>query len=114
MLFNPAAVVVRIFVARNFFGFVVRILQIFRHFLDADFSPALLRIPAIIRSEEYYVKMMVAWFFATALAKQWEATVALLEEQCLSPWVQNKAIQKARESYRISPEQKAYLLGLKR
>lgn len=83
-------------------------------YLEEEFDESYLRLVAEVVSDEYYVNMMIAWYYATALAKQWEATVALLEEQCLSPWVQNKAIQKARESYRISPEQKAYLLGLKR
>ncbi len=83
------------------------------HFLDADFSPALLRIPAIIRSEEYYVKMMVAWFFATALAKRYDETIVYLENRILAPWTHNKTIQKACESYRITPEQKDYLRTLK-
>ena len=84
------------------------------HFLDADFRSEYLEIPASVHSEEYYLNMMIAWFFATALAKQWEASVAYLEEQRLSPWVHNKTIQKARESYRITPEQKEYLKNLKR
>ena len=92
--------------------FGIRMLMCF--YLEAEFDESYLRLVAEVVSDEYYVNMMIAWYYATALAKQWEATVALLEEQCLSPWVQNKAIQKARESYRISPEQKAYLLGLKR
>ena len=92
--------------------FGIRMLMCF--YLEEEFDESYLRLVAEVVSDEYYVNMMIAWYYATALAKQWEATVALLEEQCLSPWVQNKAIQKARESYRISPEQKAYLLGLKR
>ena len=84
------------------------------HFLDADFRSEYLEIPASVHSEEYYLNMMIAWFFATALAKQWEASVVYLEEQRLSTWVHNKTIQKARESYRITPEQKEYLKNLKR
>ncbi|MCQ2294541.1 MAG: DNA alkylation repair protein [Bacteroidales bacterium] len=82
-------------------------------YLDADFRPEYLEIVAAARSEEYYVKMMVAWFFATALAKQWESTIPYLEKHVLAPWTHNKTIQKARESYRITPEQKEYLNTLK-
>ena len=57
--------------------------------------------------------MMVAWFFATALAKQWDATIPYIEQHCLAPWTHNKTIQKAIESYRITPEQKEYLRTLK-
>jgi len=82
-------------------------------YLDADFKPKYLEIPAAARSEEYYVKMMVAWFFATALAKQWEATLPYLTEHRLAPWTHNKTIQKAIESYRITPDQKEFLRTLK-
>lgn len=84
------------------------------HFLDDSFSADFLEIPAAIRSEEYYVKMMVAWFFATALAKQWEATLPYLENQQLDPWTHRKTIQKAIESYRIPPERKDYLRTLRK
>lgn len=87
--------------------FGVRMLM--THFLDDSFSADFLEIPAAIRSEEYYVKMMVAWFFATALAKQWEATLPYLENRQLDPWTHRKTIQKAIESYRIPPERKDYL-----
>ncbi len=83
------------------------------HYLDKDFKAKYLEIPASVRSEEYYVKMMVAWFFATALAKQWDATIPYIEQNRLAPWTHNKTIQKAIESYRISPEQKVYLRTLK-
>ena len=83
------------------------------HFLDDSFSADFLAIPAAIRSEEYYVKMMVAWFFATALAKQWEATLPYLENRQLDPWTHRKTIQKAIESYRIPPERKDYLRTLR-
>ena len=72
-----------------------------------------LEIPASIRSEEYYVKMMVAWFFATALAKQWDQAIPYIEQNRLASWTHNKTIQKAIESYRITPEQKDYLRTLK-
>lgn len=84
------------------------------HFLDADFQPEYLEIPAAVRSSEYYVNMMIAWFFATALAKQWEATIPYLQQNRLDPWTHNKTIQKARESYRITSEQKEWLSTLKR
>ena len=65
------------------------------------------------RSEEYYVNMMIAWYFATALAKQYDAVLPFIEEHRLDKWTNNKAIQKAVESYRITDEQKAYLKTLK-
>ena len=83
------------------------------HYLDKEFKTEYLEIPASIRSDEYYVKMMVAWFFATALAKQWEATIPYVEQKRLATWTHNKTIQKAIESYRISSEQKEYLRSLK-
>jgi hypothetical protein len=83
------------------------------HYLDKDFKAEYLEIPASVRSEEYYVKMMIAWFFATALAKQWDATIPYIEQRRLAPWTHNKTIQKAIESYRITPEQKEYLRTLK-
>lgn len=82
-------------------------------FLDEDFEPMFLRWVAAVRREDYYVKMMVAWYFATALAKQYDATTPYIQEHKLEPWTHNKAIQKAIESYRITPEQKAYLKTLK-
>ena len=83
------------------------------HYLDKDFKSDYLEIPASVRSEAYYVKMMVAWFFATALAKQWDATLPYIEQKRLARWTHNKTIQKAIESYRITPEQKEYLRALK-
>ena len=84
------------------------------HFLDEDFKKEYLEMVADIHSEEYYVKMVVAWFFATALAKQWDYAVIYLEDNRLDVWVHNKTIQKARESLRISLEKKEYLKKLKR
>ncbi len=83
------------------------------YFLDKDFDSAYLKKVAAIRREDYYVKMMVAWYFATALAKQYDATLPFIQGRKLEPWTHNKAIQKAVESYRITPEQKAYLKTLK-
>lgn len=84
------------------------------HYLDDDFKPEYLDIPASVHSEEYYLKMMIAWFFATALAKQWDVTIPYIENNKLDTWVHNKTIQKARESYRITDAQKEYLKTLKR
>ena len=83
------------------------------HYLDAAFVPEQNEQVASIRSEHYYVRMMQAWYFATALAKQWDATVPLLEQRRLESWTHAKTIRKAIESYRISEEKKAYLCTLK-
>lgn len=82
-------------------------------FLDEQFQPEYLEWVAGVRSGEYYVNMMVAWYFATALAKQYDAALPYLTERRLEPWTHNKAIQKAIESYRIADEKKAYLRSLK-
>ena len=82
-------------------------------YLDAWFKPEFLAWVAADRNDEYYVKMMVAWFFATALAKQYEATIPYLEQRLLPEWSHKKTIQKACESYRITSEQKYYLRTLK-
>lgn len=82
-------------------------------FLDEDFKSEYLEIPASVKSEEYYVNMMIAWFFATALAKQWDATIPYISEHRLPQWVHNKTIQKSRESFRITKEQKELLKSLK-
>ena len=87
--------------------------MLMQHFLDEDFDPAYPELVAGIRSEEYYVKMMIAWYFATALAKQYETVLPYLENRRLDAWTHNKAIQKAIESYRITPEQKEHLRTLK-
>ena len=83
------------------------------HFLDEDFREDYLRLVSDERSEEYYVNMMIAWYFATALAKQYEAALPYLENRRLDPWVHNKTIQKAVESFRVSDEHKACLRALK-
>lgn len=82
-------------------------------FLDDGFKEEYLDLVADVKSDEYYVKMMQAWFFATALAKQYDAAVKYFVHPRLEPWTHNKAIQKARESFRISKEQKEYLNSLK-
>ncbi len=84
------------------------------HYLDDDFKEEYLKIPAKVKLDDYYSKMMVAWFFATALAKQWDKTIPYIENNMLNVWTHNKTIQKAKESYRITPEQKEYLNLLKR
>ena len=83
------------------------------HFLDSRFSPSVLDAAAAVESDEYYVRMMVAWFFATALAKQWDAAIPYLQQRRLGVWVHNKTIQKACESYRITAGQKAVLRTMK-
>ncbi|MBQ4036354.1 MAG: DNA alkylation repair protein [Paludibacteraceae bacterium] len=84
------------------------------YFLDDDFKPEYLQWVAKEKVEHYYIKMMVAWFFATALAKQWDAAIPFIEQKTMDKWVHNKAIQKAVESYRITDSQKAYLRTLKK
>ncbi len=87
--------------------------MLMQHYLDEDFVPAYPEMVARIRSEEYYVNMMLAWYFATALAKQYDVILPYIEEQKLDTWAHNKAIQKAIESFRITQEQKEYLRSLK-
>ncbi|NCB41549.1 MAG: DNA alkylation repair protein [Clostridia bacterium] len=87
--------------------------MLMRHFLGDNFQAEMLEIVASVRSEEYYLKMMVAWYFATALVKQPDAAMPFIEEVRLDKWTHNKAIQKAIESYRINEDTKAYLRTLK-
>lgn len=84
------------------------------HFLGDDFKKEYLEIPLSIKTDEYYLQMMIAWFFATALSKQWEETIKVLTEKKLETFIQNKTIQKARESRRITKEQKEFLGSLKK
>lgn len=95
--------------------YVIRfgVCMLMKHFLDEDFHESTLKKVAKIKSCEYYVKMVVAWFFATALTKQYSATLPYIEKKVLEPWTHNKAIQKAIESFRITKEQKEYLKTLK-
>lgn len=87
--------------------------MLMEHFLEEDFDLRYPELIASVCSEEYYINMMIAWYFATALAKQYEQILPFIEKRRLAPWTHNKAIQKAIESRRISPEQKAYLKSLK-
>ncbi|MCR4562587.1 MAG: DNA alkylation repair protein [Bacilli bacterium] len=89
------------------------IISLMRYFLDDDFKKEDLKIPSSIRSEEYYVNMAIAWYFATALAKQYDSTIPYLENKSLPKWTHNKTIQKAIESYRVSEEHKQYLRTLR-
>lgn len=82
-------------------------------YLDEAFTPEVLELVSRVRSDEYYVNMMIAWFFATALAKQYDASLPYIQEGKLDKWTHNKSIQKAVESYRITDEQKVYLRTLK-
>lgn len=92
----------------------VAMLFIKKYFLKEDYKPVYLEWAAAIRSDEYYVKMMIAWLFADALVYQWDSAINFIVENKMDPWTHNKAIQKARESFRISPENKEYLKSLKR
>lgn len=87
--------------------------MLMRYFLDKDFNSSYLELVYSIKSEEYYVNMMKAWFFATALAKQYDATLPIIQNKKLDIWTHNKAIQKAIESFRVSAEHKQYLKTLK-
>ena len=85
--------------------------MLMRLYLDEDFDPEYVRLVVGVKSDEYYVNMMIAWYMATALAKQWDAVILYIEEHRMSDWVHRKTIQKAVESYRITDEQKRYLKG---
>ena len=87
--------------------------MLLEHFLDDDFDPIYLEMVSKISSAEYYIRMMIAWYFATALAKQYTKALPYIEEQRLDIWTHNKTIQKAVESRRITLEQKEYLKCLK-
>ncbi|EJZ70804.1 DNA alkylation repair protein [Lachnoanaerobaculum sp. OBRC5-5] len=87
--------------------------MLMEHFLDEDFDIMYPETVSNIRSDEYYVNMMIAWYFATALAKRYESILPFIEKRSLDIWTHNKAIQKAVESYRISTERKTYLKELK-
>ena len=88
--------------------------MLMKFYLDENFKTEYADMAAAVRSEEYYVNMMIAWYFATALAKQYEAVLPYLTEHRLDVWTHNKTIQKAVESYRITEEQKVELKRLKR
>ncbi|MDD6920056.1 MAG: DNA alkylation repair protein [Eubacteriales bacterium] len=90
------------------------VVMLMSHFLDRDFSKEYLKSVADIKTDEYYLQMVIAWYFATALAKQWDDTIVYIENNIMDEWIHNKTIQKARESRRVSDEQKEYLKTLKR
>ena len=87
--------------------------MLMNEFLDADFKEEYLALAASKQGEDYYLKMMIAWFFATALAKRYDETVPYLEQHQLDEWVHKKAIQKAIESFRVSDAHKEYLKRLR-
>ena len=87
--------------------------MLMKFYLDDAFEPEYLEWVAAIQSDEYYINMMIAWYFATALAKQYDSTIPFLEKRQLSTWVHNKTIQKAIESYRIKDDRKTYLRTLR-
>ena len=87
--------------------------MLMRYYLGDEFRIEYPRKVALVQSDEYYVNMMRAWYFATALAKQYDQILPFIEERKLDVWTHNKSIQKAIESYRITPEQKVYLKTLK-
>lgn len=91
--------------------FAIKMLMSF--YLDDSFKEEYMELVSKVKSEEYYIKMMVAWYFATALAKQYDIAIKYIENKKLSPWVHNKTIQKSIESYRVSEEHKNYLKSLK-
>ena len=87
--------------------------MLMKFYLDENFDERYLHLVASVKSDEYYINMMIAWYFATVLAKQWEKTVPFIKDKVLDKWTHNKAIQKSVESYRITNEQKEYLKLLK-
>ena len=92
--------------------FAIEMLMV--HYLDEDFNPKYLDLVCGVIGDDYYLKMMIAWYFATALAKQYEATVPYIENRLIKDkWTHNKAIQKAMESYRVSNDKKGHLKSLK-
>ena len=91
--------------------FGIRMLM--NEFLEEDFEEEYLELVASIKGEDYYLKMMVAWYFATALAKRYDESIPFIEKRKLSEWVHKKAIQKALESFRVSEENKKYLKSLR-
>lgn len=97
----------KVYTVRYAIGLLLRL------YLDDCFNEEYLRLAADVRTEEYYINMMIAWYFAEALAKQYSCAVIYIEEKRLPVWVHNKAIQKAVESRRISAETKEYLKSLK-
>ena len=87
--------------------------MLMEHFLDDDFDIKYAKKVSKVKSEEYYVRMMVAWYMATALAKQYDAVLPIMEDKKMEAWTHNKAIQKAVESFRVTDEHKNHLKTLK-
>ncbi len=87
--------------------------MLMNEFLDDDFRPEYLALASSKTGEDYYLKMMVAWYFATALAKRYDETIPYIENRALDPWVHKKAIQKALESFRVTDAHKDYLKSLR-
>lgn len=87
--------------------------MLLKYFLDDNYFTGVLDMVAEVKSEEYYVNMMTAWFFATALAKRYDDAIKFFTHKTLSTFCHNKSIQKACESFRISDEHKAFLKALK-
>ena len=87
--------------------------MLMNEFLGKDFQEEYLELVASVKGEDYYLKMMQAWFFATALAKRYDESVKYIEERKLDEWVHRKAIQKALESYRVTDEHKKHLKSLR-
>ena len=96
--------------------FTVRfgILMLMKFFLDSSFDQEQFEMVISIKKEDYYIKMMIAWYFSESLIKQWNSAIQVLKEERLDVWTHNKTIQKAIESYRISKEQKEELRKLRR
>ena len=93
--------------------YTVRFGLLMTHYLDEDFKKEYLLLPLSIHTDEYYINMMIAWYYATALAKQYDETIMIIEDKKLDSWIHNKTIQKAKESFRVSDKQKEYLNTLK-
>ncbi len=87
--------------------------MLMKYYLDEAFEIEYFYMVEKVKSDEYYIKMMIAWYFATALAKQYDEAIKVLEQRRLDTWIHNKTIQKATESYRITPEQKVYLRSMR-
>lgn len=89
------------------------IVTLMSNFFDREFQPEMLELLAEVNSEEYYINMALAWCWCEALIKQYDEAIGYITEHKLSKWVHNKTLQKARESYRFTPEQKNYFESLK-
>ncbi len=89
------------------------VVTLMKFFMNERIDENHLKLLLSIKTDEYYINMAIAWYFATALASNWDMVISYIDEQKFDNWVHNKAIQKAVESYRITPEQKAYLKTLK-